>query len=228
MHLWFYAMQLMTCTRCGISAKQLERELGVTYKTAWRMANLIRKELMADTGEVLDGPVEIDETYVGGKRRYGNPSTGNRGGGRTNPATSHKTPVFGIVQRGRGTGQVIAMVVPDAKTRTLIPAIEQRVMPASLIYTDEWKPYENLPKAGYTHRRIHHGSKVYVSGDVHTNTIEGFWSLVKNGIGGVYHSVSRKHLQGYLNEYAWRYNNRAGTGTRSQFELLLVRAASGR
>ena len=97
----------------------------------------------------------------------------------------------------------------------------KRVLPASLIYTDEWKPYENLRKAGYTHRRIHHRSKVYVSGDIHTNTIEGFFSLVKNSIRGVYHSVSRKHLQGYLNEYAWRYNNRAGTSTRSQFELLL-------
>src|SRR3954463_13083351 len=93
LHLWFYAMHLMTSTRCGISAKQLERELGVTYKTAWRMANLIRNQLMADDGEVLDGPVEIDETYVGGKKRYGNPSTGNKGGGRTHPATSHKTPV---------------------------------------------------------------------------------------------------------------------------------------
>jgi transposase-like protein len=222
LHLWFYAMHLMTSTRCGISAKQLERELGVTYKTAWRIANKIRNELMTDDGELLDGPVEMDETYVGGKRRAQRPWGGNRGGGRP-AADSHKTPVFGIVQRGRGTGQVVAMVVPDATTKTLMGHATNRVLPASLIYTDEWKPYENLPKAGYTHRRIHHASKVYVSGDVHTNTIEGFFSLVKNGLRGVYHSVSRKWLQGYLNEYAWRYNHR--TGTRSQFELLLLRAA---
>jgi transposase len=222
LHLWFYAMHLMTSTRCGISAKQLERELGVTYKTAWRIANLIRNELMADDGEVLDGPVEVDETYVGGKRRHGNPSTGNRGGGRPG-ADSKKVPVLGIVQRGRGTGQVIATVIPNAQTKTLMPVVTQRVMPASLIYTDEWKPYENLPKAGYAHRRIHHASKVYVSGDVHTNTIEGFFSLVKNGIRGVYHSVSAKWLQGYLNEYMWRYNRRSSD--RSQFELLLLRAA---
>ena len=216
LHLWFYAMHLMTSTRCGISAKQLERELGVTYKTAWRIANLIRNELMADDGEVLDGPVEADETYIGGRHRH-------RGMGGRPGTDSHKTPVFGVVQRGRGRGQVIARVVPDATTPTLMGQITQRVMPASLIYTDEWKPYENLRKAGYSHRRIHHASKVYVSGDIHTNTIEGFFSLAKNGIRGVYHSVSRKWLQGYLNEYAWRYNRR--TSTRSQFELLLLRAA---
>jgi transposase-like protein len=104
--------------------------------------------------------------------------------------------------------------------------IEQRVLPASTIYTDEWQAYWNVGNRGYTHRRIYHASKVYVSGDVHTNTIEGFFSLVKNGLRGVYHSVSKKHLQGYLNEYAWRYNHRAGD--HSQFELLLSRAASGR
>lgn len=215
LHLWFYAMHLMTSTRCGISAKQLERELGVTYKTAWRMANLIRKELMADDEEPLSGSVEADEMYVGGFRR--------NQGGRPNPKTSHRTPVFGMVER---KGRVAAYVVPDAKGKTLMGHITQRVLPASVIYTDEWQAYWNVTKAGYTHRRIHHKERVYVSGDVHTNTIEGFWSLVKDGIRGVYHSVSRKHLQGYLNEYAWRYNNRAGT--RSQFELLLVRAASGR
>lgn len=212
LHLWFYAMHLMTSTRCGISAKQLERELGVTYKTAWRMMNLIRGELMADDGEALDGPLEADETYIGGKRR------GHLGGrpGRD----SHKVPVFGMVKRG---GRVVAKPVPDATTATLMGEIEGRVLPASLIYTDEWKPYENLRKRGYSHRRIHHASKAYVSGDVHTNTIEGFFSLVKNGIRGVYHSVSEKHLQGYLNEYIWRYNNRETT--RSQFETLLLRAA---
>jgi transposase-like protein len=216
LHLWFYAMHLMTSTRCGISAKQLERELGVTYKTAWRMANLIRNELMADDEEVLDGPVEADETYIGGRRR--NVPVGRPG------AASHKTPVFGVAQRGRGTGKVVAVVVSDASTKTLMGQITQRVLPASLVYTDEWQPYQNLPKAGYVHRRIHHASRVYVSGDVHANTIEGFFALTKNGIRGVYHSVSRKWLQGYLNEYAWRYNTR--TGTRSQFELLLTRAAA--
>lgn len=96
-------------------------------------------------------------------------------------------------------------------------------MPRSIVYTDELVSYQGLTRAGYFHRRIHHAEKVYVSGDVHTNTIEGFWSLVKRGIGGVYHVVSAKHLQGYLNEYAWRYNRR--NDERAQFETLLDRAA---
>jgi transposase len=223
LQLWFYAMHLMTSTRCGISAKQIERELGVTYKTAWRMAKLIRQELMADDGEALEGLVEADEMYVGGKHR-GRPIPGKNRGGRPNPATSHKQPVFGMVQRG---GKVFAVVAPDATSKTVMGHITGRVLPGSTIFTDEWQAYWNVSKQGYEHRRIFHKQGVYVSGDVHTNTIEGFWSLVKNGIRGVYHNVSKQHLQGYLNEYAWRYNNRAGSSTRSQFETLLLRAASG-
>jgi len=123
-------------------------------------------------------------------------------------------------------GRVAAYVAPDAKAKTVMGHIEQRVLPGSVFYTDEWQAYWNVSRRGYDHRRIYHAERVYVSGDVHTNTIEGFWALVKNGIRGVYHSVSKKHLQGYLNEYVWGYNNRAGTGTRPQFESLLLRAAS--
>src|SRR3990167_311168 len=193
---WFYAMHLMASTRCGISAKQLERELGVTYKTAWRIFNQVRKLMAEDTG-LLGGEVEMDETYHGGRRR------GTRRG-RPGPE-SHKVPVFGIVQRA---GKVAAMTVPNVQRATLLPHIIERVLPASTVYTDELNVYNGLDGEGYKHRRINHSEKVYVSGDVHTNTIEGFWSLTKRGIGGVYHSVSAKHLQGYLNEYAWRYNER--------------------
>ena len=208
LHLWFYAMYLMTSTRCGISAKQLERELGVTYKTAWRMAKLIRQELMADDGIPMSGPVEADETYVGGKRR------GVMGRG------VDKQPVFGIAQR---KGRVMAVTVPNVKRATVMPHIKQHVLPKSTVYTDEYRIYNTLPEEGYRHRRIQHVQRIYVSGDIHTNTIEGFWSLMKRGIGGVYHAVSAKHLQGYLNEYVWRYNHRHDD--RSQFETLLLRAA---
>jgi transposase len=215
LHLWFYAMYLMTSTRCGISAKQLERELGVTYKTAWRMAHLIRTKLMEQDPEPLDSgnPVEVDETYVGGKRR-----TGRRG----RPAQGEKgpVPVLGIVQRA---GRVAAMTVPNVQRATVFPHIEERVLPASTVYTDELSVYNTLDTKGYHHARINHSEKIYVSGDVHTNTIEGFWSLVKRGIDGVYHSVSAKHLQGYLNEYAWRYNER--NNPRAKFSTLLRRAA---
>ena len=214
LHLWFYAMYLMASTRCGISAKQLERELGVTYKTAWRMAYLIRKELMEQGATQLEGPVEVDETYIGGKRRGMT--------GRPSGLDGVKVPVLGIVER---RGKVVAMTVPNVARATVMPHIVNRVMPASMVYTDEYRIYNRLPQEGYAHRRINHSEKVYVSGDVHTNTIEGFWSLVNRGIGGVYHSVSAKHLQGYLNEYARRYNQRYEAETR--FDGLLRRAALG-
>ncbi|HXG36401.1 MAG TPA: IS1595 family transposase [Dehalococcoidia bacterium] len=210
LHLWFYALYLMTSTRCGISAKQLERELGVTYKTAWRMAYLIRNELMKQDGEAFAGPVEADETYVGGRRRgvpRGRPGVG-----------SHKTAVFGLAQR---KGRVMAVTVPNVKRATILPHLQRKVLPKETVYTDELKSYDTLEKAGYQHHRINHTEQIYVSGDVHVNTIEGFWSLVKRGIGGVYHAVSSKHLQGYLNEYVWRYNHRKDD--RAQFETLLLR-----
>jgi transposase-like protein len=215
LHLWFYAMYLMASTRCGISAKQLERELGVTYKTAWRMAKLIRSELMEEDDTPMSGEVEADETYIGGKRK-GDPR------GRPAPGKTHKVAVFGVVERG---GRVAAVTVPNVRKASLLPHLTQRVLPNTTIFTDELRSYNGLDKVGYRHRRIHHATRVYVSGDVHTNTIEGFWSLVKRGLDGVYHSVSAKHLQGYLNEYVWRYNRRKAPG--SMFEALLARAAAG-
>jgi transposase len=216
LHLWFYAMYLMASTRCGISAKQLERELGVTYKTAYRIAQKIRHDLMAQDEAVFEGdaPIEIDETYHGGSRRgtkHGRPST----------AASHKTAVLGMAQRG---GKVFATTVENCSRAAIMPHVIERVMPASTVYTDDMATYRDvLNKCGYKHTRINHSEKIYVSGDVHTNTIEGFWSLVKRGIGGVYHSVSKKHLQDYLSEYAWRYNRR--NEPTSHFETLLLRAA---
>ncbi|MFC2001187.1 IS1595 family transposase [Chloroflexota bacterium] len=217
LHLWFYAMYLMTSTRCGISAKQLERELGVTYKTAWRMAKEIRQTLMVQTDEPLGKTegVELDETYIGGKAKNMHRAKRERLGGR---GTAGKIAVFGAVER---QGRVVAVTVPNVDRVTLLPHIRKHVMPASTVYTDEMGAYDPLKWNGYRHQIINHSEHVYVSGDIHTNTIEGFWSLVKRGIGGVYHAVSSKHLQGYLNEYAWRYNHR--NGGRIMFETLLLR-----
>jgi transposase len=223
LHLWFYAMYLMTSTRCGISAKQLERELGVTYKTAWRIFNKIRDELMYQDDTSLSGTVEVDETYVGGKRRatYGPDGKLQRHSGRPKADDKSKTPVFGMVER---KGKVVVVKVENAATTTLMPHIVKRVLPASTVYSDEWPAYRHLTQNGYEHDTVLHGQSVYVSGDVHTNTIEGFWSLVKNGIRGTHHMVSAKYLQGYLNEYAWRYNHR--DEDRAMFAELLLRAAS--
>jgi transposase len=220
LHLWFYAMYLMTSTRCGISAKQLERELGVTYKTAWRMAKEIRQKFMNQSDEPFGGdvPVEADESYFGGKAHNMHRAKRERLGGR---GTADKTAVFGMLER---RGKVVAVTVPNVSTVDLMSRIQEKVIPASIIYTDEMSAYNPLTQKGYMHERVNHSEKVYVSGDVHTNTIEGFWSLTKRGISGVYHSVSSKHLQGYLNEYAWRYLNR--DDGRALFELVLLRAVA--
>ena len=209
--LWFYAGYLMTSTKCGVSAKHLERELGVTYKTAWRMLNLIRNKLMTQDGDAkLSGEVEVDETYVGGKQRrqFGRPGK-----------TSKKTPVLAMTQRDGG---VVAKVVPDASARSLLPEIEHHVEPGTQVYTDEWRGYASLQKLGYPHRQVRHEHFEYVRVPVFTSTVEGFFGNVKNGIAGNYHGVSRKWLQGYLNEYAWRLNHR--DDARADFETLLLKA----
>jgi transposase-like protein len=222
--LWFYAMYLMASTRCGISAKQLERELGVTYKTAWRMFNKIRS-LMYQDGEVMDGEVEADEAYIGGMAKWKKNAQRKAGIKSGRPAAgSGKMPIFGLAQRAASGkhGRVLAAVVPNTSASVLLDGIEARVLDKATVYTDEYHPYDRLRKRGYVHKRVHHSQNVYVDGDAHTNTIEGFWSLLKRGISGVYHGVSTKHLQAYLDEYAFRYNNRDAAGW-GMFSALMDR-----
>jgi transposase-like protein len=223
LHLWFYAIYLMSSTRAGISAKQLEREIGVNYKTAHRMLRLIRTELMKqDDNSPMSGQVEADETWIGGKMRNADRAKAESEGRPSyGPYKKSRAMVFGMVER---KGRVRAEVMPDRYGYSLRSKIAERVLPASMIFTDEYGGYEGLGQR-YTHRRIKHAERVYVSGDVHTNTIEGFFGLVKNGIRGTYHAVSARHLQGYLNEYAWRYCHR--DSDEAQFRLLLKSAVSG-
>lgn len=217
---WFYAMYLMGSTRCGISAKQIQRETGVTYKTAWRMFKQVRS-LLSEGDLQLEGPtVEVDETYMGGVRK-----------GRTGRPPGYddkKTPVVAIVQR---RGKVIAKAIPEVNSQALSGLIKKHVTPGSTVYTDEFAVYntvrflrndDGIPLQ-YRHRRIKHSSGVYVKGDIHTNTVEGLWSLIKNGIRGVYHNVSPEYLQMYLDEFTFRYNRRHDGN--QQFRAILKRVA---
>ena len=210
---WFYAMYLMGSTRCGVSAKQVQRETGVTYKTAWRMFNQIRSLLSESDLQLEGSTVEVDETYIGGKRK----------GSRGRPMRGDKKliPVVGIAQRN---GRVIARVTKNATAKTLTGLIRKHVVPGSVVYTDEYPAYNTVAKGKrYIHRRIKHASGVYVRGDIHTNTVEGLWSLIKRGISGVYHSVSPDNLQSYLDEYCFRYNRRHDGNL--QFKAILLRAS---
>ena len=211
---WFYAIYLMSQTRTGVSAKQLERELGVTYKTAWRMFKMIRS-VLDEGGDVFGGDgkdVEVDETYVGGKR------PGKRGRG-----AEGKTPVIGAVER---KGDVKAIVVSDVSGQTILPFVEANVEKGTTVHTDEFPVYDKLVQKGYVHQRVAHEQKVYVDGNSHTNTIEGFWAQVKNAVNGVHHGVSPKYLQHYVNEYSFRYSHR--NDITPMFMTVLVRSATRR
>ncbi|HEX9532029.1 MAG TPA: IS1595 family transposase [bacterium] len=126
------------------------------------------------------------------------------------------------MRQGQRGGKVRALHLPQGMADALVPLVRQHILPASAVYTDELPAYTGLKKAGYDHKRVHHAAKVYVQGDAHTNTIDGFWALVKNGISGVYHGVSAKYLQHYLDEFTFRYNNRANP--RGIFNAVLSRA----
>lgn len=194
MQLWFYAIYLFTSSRHGVSAKELQRQLGVTYKCAWRMGHEIRKHMATvDGNDELSGHIEVDEAYFGGRR----PNEYGRG--------TSKTAVLGMIERD---GDVMVKVVPNAKTKTLIPLITENVEKGSTVSSDEWRPYKNLPSHGYKHGYVMHSIYQWKKGIHHTNNIEAFWSHLKKSIGGTHIHVSKKHLQKYLEEFEYRFNSR--------------------
>lgn len=199
LQLWFYAVYLMSSTRCGISAKQLEREIGVTYKTAHRMFKQIRSLLSDDDEGPLGGDVEVDESAYGGRVR----ATETRA--QKIKKMSYRPTILAMVERG---GRVRPLVIPDRGSRSIHMAVRQHVLPSSMLFTDEWDAYKTLGQEYRGHRRIKHEAKIYAIGDTHTQTVEGFFGLFKNGVRGVYHAISSDYLQAYLDEYAFRYNRR--------------------
>lgn len=193
--LWFKAVAYMAVTRCGISSRQLSRDLGVTTKTGYRMWKQIRTVLTDGKDIKFVGKVEVDETYIGARRQ------GKRGRGASN-----KSVVLGMVERN---GRARAVVVPDVKAQTLVPHIEANVNKDAKLYTDDLMSYNSLSRLGFNHRIVAHSKKVYVTGkDIHTNCVEGFWSQLKRSIDGTYHHVTPKHLQEYADEYSFRYSHR--------------------
>jgi transposase len=211
---WYYAIFLFSVSKNGVSAKELQRQLGVTYKCAWRMANKIRN-LFQDDENTLGNTVELDETFFGGKAENMHQEQKAKLGG---PGTSGKTPVFGAVERG---GKIVAIKVQNVDQGTLLPHIDRYITPESMVYTDEMGAYAPLTKRGYKHEVVKHSGHEYVRGNVHTNTIEGFWSQLKRSINGTYHYVSPKYLQEYVNEFSYRYNQRNSSSP--VFPLLLGR-----
>jgi len=196
--MWFHAMYLMTATRNGVSAKELERQLGVTYKCAWRIGHQLR-ELMAardktNNPDQLSGHVEIDETLIGGRRK-----------GKPGRHLENKTVVMGLVQRG---GPLRGHVVRDGKKRSLMPHILKDVALGSTVSTDTLSAYQLLAREGYDHGAVRHEIYEWARGIHHTNRIEGFWSHLKRGISSTHVAVSKKHMQKYVDEFAYRYNNR--------------------
>ncbi len=204
---WFYVIYLMASTRCGIAAKQVQRETGVTYKTAWRMCHLIR-EMLSDTSDPHIGSFEVDEAFIGGVSKR--------------PITyKSKTRVLGIADRA---GKVHAYPVPDMGWKTIGPILERHAQKPSKIYSDAAKGYERLGLHGYDHRWVNCSQKMPYLPGVHINSIEGFWSVLKRGIKGVYYHVDKKYVQSYINEYSFRYNHR--DDDRPMFLSFLSRVAS--
>lgn len=213
LQLWFYAIYLFVATRHGVSGKELERTLGVTYKTAWRMAKQIRTLMGEVNGfEMLKGHVEIDETYIGGHR------PGKRGRG-----AAGKTIVFGIKER---EGRIATQVVPDAKMPTLRAIVNENVEKGSIVSTDEFGSYGLLKWDGYKHGSVKHVIKEWAwlergTGVLHhTNGVESFWRLFKRSIASTHIHVSAKYMDRYLGEFVFRSNHRHREN--AMFDLLIA------
>ena len=194
---WFMAIFLMCQAKKGMSAKQMERTIGVAYRTAWYLCHRIREAMGNDRleGPTLLGVVEVDETLVGGKAK-----------GKGKGYKKNKQWIAGAIQRG---GKVRLERIPNVRRNTLHDFIQRTIKDeAEAIYTDELKSYIGIEDTDTRHETVNHSAEVWVVGDVHTNSIEGVWSLFKRSIVGAFHKMSVKHMDRYLDELEWRYNNR--------------------
>lgn len=213
---WFVSIYLVLVGKKGISSVQLAKEISVTQKTAWFLLQRLRNALQIPKEKQMEGVIEADETFVGGKNknRHADKKVKNSQG----RSFKDKTPVFGMVSRGKKGDhpkEVRLFVVESTQKGHIQPIILDQVKKGATFYSDEWSAYKGL-NARYNHSVIDHGKRIYVDQDnpeIHTNTIEGFWGIFKRGIVGVYQMASRRHLQLYCNEFAFRYNHLESTLT---------------
>lgn len=207
--LWFKVIYMFYTSRNGVSAKQIERVCGVTYKTAWRMGQKVRSLMSLESEEMLSGIIEMDESYFGGKKPLN--KNGKKGIG-------DKQIVFGMLERG---GRAKVFYLKNRDKKTLLPVVASCIKKGSTIYSDGYGVYQHLSAMGYTHEVVKHKrSKRFIAG-VWTNGIESLWSYIKSPLLGTYRSVSNKYLQSYLDEFVFRYNfNKQG----DWLEVILYRA----
>ena len=222
---WMYAIHLFLNGKKGISGLQLQREIGVTYKTAWRMLKQIRLAMgNKGTQKQFEAIIEMDETYVGGKPRKKGKREDDDDNENKRGRGSKKTPVIGVLERnGKKVYAKVALPNSEGKKLTgkqLLSVLAEVCKSDATIMTDQFRAYNILEKNNFIHLKVDH-SREYVSGNVHCNSMESFWAILKRGVYGIYHQVSVKYLQEYVNEFCFRYNNR---DERAAFDLVLKNA----
>lgn len=215
---WFVAIWLITSHKKGISSMQLAKDIGVTQKTAWYILQKIRSCFVVENNNELEGVIEADETFIGGKNknRHKDKKVKNSQG----RSFKDKVPVLGLLERG---GKMTAIVISDTKGKTIQPLVKKYVKEGSKFISDEWWAYQGLGVI-YEHEVIDHSSKEYVrlnDNTIHTNTIEGSWNILKKSVCGMYNHVAKKHLQRYVDEFVFRYNTRNNKED-YRFNLLLA------
>jgi len=216
---WLPALWLITTCKNGISSYELARALGVTQKTAWFMLSRLRLALQSETGGKLDGHVEADETFIGGKARNMHAVKRKRLGISQSRSMIGKVAVMGLLQRHGEGSKVRTQVIMNRKKHQLESIVVENVEQGAALYTDSLRSYDRMAARGYIHGVIDHAEQ-YVDGEVHTNGLENFWSLLKRAIKGTYVSVEPFHLFRYLDEQAFRFNNRKGSDA-MRFALAL-------